>query len=65
MFAPRVTWLLATPFNVVIVGPPAVVEAEMSNVAAALAKFTWLELAMLPLAPDSASVPPLIVVTPV
>ena len=63
MFAPRVTWLLATPFNVVIVGPPTVVEAEMSNVAAALAKFTWLEFAMLPV-PLSASVPLLIVVTP-
>ena len=33
MLAPKVTWLLATPFNVVIVGPPAIVEAETSNVA--------------------------------
>ena len=65
MFAPRVTWLLATPFNVVIVGPPAIVEAETSSVAAALAKFTWLEFAMLPAAPDTTNVPPLIVVTPV
>ena len=42
---------------------PAVVP-DMSNVPAALAKFTWFDAAMLPV-PLSASVPPLMVVAPV
>ena len=40
------------------------VVAEISKMPAALATFTWLEDAMLPL-PESASVPALIVVVPV
>ena len=60
--APSVTLLLATPLSVLMVAP-AVVPA-MLNVPAALAKFTWLDAAMLPV-PLSASVPPLMVVAPV
>ena len=62
VWAPSVTLLLATPLSVLMVAP-AVVPA-MLNVPAALAKFTWLDAAMLPV-PLSASVPPLMVVAPV
>ena len=62
VWAPSVTLLLATPLSVVMVAP-AVVPA-MLNVPAAAAKLTWLDAAMLPV-PLSASVPPLMVVTPV
>jgi hypothetical protein len=37
----------------------------MLKVPAALAMLTWLDVAMLPAAPLSASVPPLMVVSPV
>ena len=62
VWPPSVTLLLATPLSVAMVAP-AVVPA-MLNVPAALAKFTWLDAAMLPV-PLSASVPPLMVVAPV
>ena len=62
VWLPSVTLLLATPLSVVMVAPAVV--PDMSNVPAALAKFTWLDAAMLPV-PLSASVPPLMVVTPV
>jgi hypothetical protein len=53
---------LATPLSVVMLAPAVV--AEISNVPAAFATLTWLDVAMLPV-PLSARVPPLIVVTPV
>jgi hypothetical protein len=62
VWPPSVTWLLATPLSVVMVAPAELF--EMSNVPAALATLTWLEVATLPL-PLSARVPPLMVVTPV
>ena len=62
VWLPSVTWLLATPLSVVMVAPAVV--PEMSNVPAALATLTWLEVATLPV-PLSASVPALMVVTPV
>jgi len=63
VLAPNVTLLLATPLSVAMVAPAVV--AEMLNVPVALATLTWLDVAMLPPAPLSASVPPLMVVAPV
>ena len=62
VWLPSVTWLLATPLSVMMVAPALV--PEMSNVPAAFATFTWLDVATLPV-PLSASVPPLMVVMPV
>ena len=62
VWLPSVTWLLATPLSVMMVAPALVL--EMSNVPAALATLTWLDVATLPV-PLSANVPPLMVVMPV